>query len=251
MCRHLGYLGAPVVLHDLLFGAPHSLCAQARDPRYQVSGRTNPDGWGVAWYPEPDAPGSQPASPSPAPERYRTVTPIWDDSAFATTSLRITSGVVIAAARLASPGAMLVEAGNAPFVSGPWSFSLNGAVARYRDGIEEELRAQVTPGRLAEIRSDADSEVLFALVLDRIDAGDTPAAALASVIDQVTARTTGRLNLLLSDGHRIVAVRYGNSLFARGTTVVSEPLDDADDWSEVPDHSLVAVTPDGFTHTPL
>ena len=66
MCRHLGYLGAPVVLHDLLFGAPHSLCAQARDPRYQISGQTNPDGWGVAWYPEPDAPGSQPAPPAPS-----------------------------------------------------------------------------------------------------------------------------------------------------------------------------------------
>jgi gamma-glutamyl hercynylcysteine S-oxide hydrolase len=249
MCRHVGYLGAPVVLHDLLFGAPHSLCAQARDPRYQISGRANPDGWGVAWYPESDESGSRPASASPA--RYRTVTPIWADSEFAARSLGITSGAVIAAARLASPGAALVEAGNAPFVSGPWAFSLNGAVAGFREGIEAELRAQVTPGRLAEIRSDADSEVLFMLVLDRIDAGDAPGAALSAVIDRVTALTTGRLNLLLTDGHGIVAIRYGNSLFARQTTVASEPLDSRADWFEVPDHSLVVVTPEGHTNAPL
>ena len=46
MCRHLAYVGAPIALHELLFGAPHSLCEQARHPRHQTSGSDNPHGWG-------------------------------------------------------------------------------------------------------------------------------------------------------------------------------------------------------------
>ena len=42
-------------------------------PQHQVSGETNPDGWGVGWYWNGDE----------APSRHRTVTPIWDDAPFA------------------------------------------------------------------------------------------------------------------------------------------------------------------------
>ena len=37
------------------------------------------------------------------------------------------------------------------------------------------------------------------------------------------------------------ATRWGNSLFARGPVVASEPLDDSDDWLEIPDRSLVTL----------
>ena len=139
---------------------------------------------------------------------------------------------------------------NAPFVSGPWLFSLNGAVGGFRKGVDEQLRAKLSPKRLAGIEGDSDSEVLFALTLDRLDAGDPPGAALASVVETVTAITKARLNLLLTDGHELAATRYGNSLFARPTIVVSEPLDDEPGWIEVPDHSLVSVTADADGATP-
>ena len=51
MCRHLAYLGRPV--------APSPSCSstlrtawspQARHPRWQTSGKDNPDGYGVAWW---------------------------------------------------------------------------------------------------------------------------------------------------------------------------------------------------------
>jgi gamma-glutamyl hercynylcysteine S-oxide hydrolase len=231
MCRHLAYIGPPVALHQLLFGEAHSLCEQARTPQHQVSGETNPDGWGVGWYRNGDA----------APSRHRTVTPIWDDAPFAEQSRTIESGAFLGAARLASPGATIDPSGNAPFISGPWLFSLNGAVGGFRKGVDDQLRSTLSPERLAGIEGDSDSEVLFALTLDRLDAGDTPGAALASVVDTVTALTKGRLNMLLTDGHQLAATRYGNSLFVRGTTMVSEPLDDDADWTEVPDHSLVVL----------
>ena len=245
MCRHLAYLGPVIPLDQLLFAAPHSLCNQARSPRHQTSGEDNPDGWGAGWYLDDAA----------APSRHRTVTPIWDDDEFAAASRCIESGAILGAARLASPGATIDPSGNAPFVSGPWLFSLNGAVGGFRKGVDDQLRDRLSEQRLAGIEGDSDSEVLFALTLDRLDAGDPPGAALAVVVETVTAITKGRLNMLLTDGLELAATRYGNSLFARPTIVVSEPLDDEAGWLEVPDHSLVSVTadPDGAvpTITPL
>jgi glutamine amidotransferase len=241
MCRHLAYLGPPVTLAGLLFDAPHALAHQAEYPHLQTSGTTNPDGWGVSWYAEPGTP----------PDRYRTVTPMWADTAFAERAPQIKSGAFLAAARLASPGATLVDTGNAPFVADRWSFSLNGIVHGFPDGVGDELRARVRADRLATVMGDADSEVLFALVLQQLDEGHDPARVLASVVHDVLAVTTGRLNLLLTDGARVYGTRVGNSLTHRGPVIVSEPVDDEPGWTEVPDHSLVVLAPELAEITPL
>lgn len=239
MCRHLAYLGPKVSLHELLFGAPHSLCSQARSPRHQVSGDDNPDGWGVGWYADDDQ-----------PHQYRTTMRIWDDVVFEKRSHVVESDAVLAAARLASPGATIHESGNAPFRDGRWLFSLNGAVKDYHSGVSEKLHERVSAKRLAALEGDADSEVLFALVLDQLDGGARPEDALATVVDDVLSITKARLNFLLTDGHRIAATRVGNSLFVRQATVASEPLDDDPAWREVPDRSLVTAhaEPGRFHH---
>jgi gamma-glutamyl hercynylcysteine S-oxide hydrolase len=248
VCRHLAAVGGPdfagLTATDLLFDAPHALVDQARTPKHQPVGRTNPDGWGVAWYPRSATPGA-------TPEHYRTVTSIWDDGDFVTTARVIDCRTLVGAARLASPGLALASASNAPFVAGPWAFSLNGFVDGFRAEIGDELRAAVSPERCATLQSDTDSEVLFALLLDRIDDGREPTDALAAVMHFVTGITTGRLNLLLTDGDFAYGTRWGNSLFTRGPVVASEPLDDAPDWREIPDHSLVVVHPHGSEVTAL
>jgi gamma-glutamyl hercynylcysteine S-oxide hydrolase len=230
MCRHLAVVGT-AGLHEPLFGAVHSLADQAERPRCQTSGTTNPDGWGVAWY-EPNR---------AAPAQYRTVTPMWEDHAFAKRAEHIECTAFVAAARLASPGAAIAESGNAPFVDGHWAFSLNGIVDGFREGAGEELGRRLSPERRDALRGDADTEVLFALVLDRIDAGMAPEDALASTVDDVTAITTGRLNLLLTDGRVLYGTRCGNSLYRLGSALASEPIDDQPGWSEVPDDSLVVI----------
>jgi glutamine amidotransferase len=228
MCRPLAYVGGPLSLHELLFGAPHALARQAEQPRHQTSGDDNPDGWGVAWY-EPGV---------GAPHVYRTVTPIWEDDEFAHTSVDIECTAVLAAARLASPGAALDVSGNAPFVEGRWAFSLNGIVYRFTDGIGDALRDRLTPERRSAIVGDADSEVLFALVVQHIAAGVEPYEALERVVTDVLAITTGRLNLLLTDGTTVYATRQGNSLFRLGSLFASEPLDDQAAWREVRDGTV-------------
>ena len=241
MCRHLAYLGPPLAFDELLFTAPHSLAHQAELPVHQISGDTNPDGWGVAWY---DAPHT-------APDWYRTVTPMWDDRAFAARAASVRSGAFLAAARLASPGATLVDTGNAPFVEGTWAFSLNGLVHGFPDGVGDELRARVDPERRARIVGDADTEVLFALVLQRLEAGSSPADALARVVHDVLAISTGRLNFLLTDGASVHATRVGNSLFRRGSVLASEPTDDEAGWVEIPERTVTVLSPDGAIDTPL
>jgi glutamine amidotransferase len=241
MCRHLAYLGPRVALDGLLFAAPHSLAHQAERPIHQVSGDTNPDGWGVAWY---DAPHT-------APDWYRTVTPMWNDRGFEASAASVRGSAFLAAARLASPGATLVESGNAPFVEGTWAFSLNGIVHGFPDGVGDELRARVDAERRARIVGDADTEVLFALVLQCLAAGSSPAEALATVVHDVLAVTTGRLNLLLTDGAVVHAARVGNSLFRRGSVIASEPTDDEAGWVEIPDRTVTVLSLDGATDTPL
>ena len=226
MCRHLAYVGPPVALRSLLFDAPHALVHQARSPKLQTAGRDNPDGWGVAWG-------------APTFERYRSALPIWEDLAFKGTER---APAILAAARYASRGSLPDERNSAPFLSGSWAFSLNGYVAGFRDGFGTELRAAATPSRAAGIEGDTDSEVLFALALDRLDAGATPGEALADVTRMVRARSVGALNLLLTDGHDIAATALDNSLFVRrapGLLVASEPLDDDQSWLEVDNGSLV------------
>ncbi len=240
MCRHFAYLGPPVTLASFVLDAPHSLLDQARDARLQDSGTTNPDGFGVGWYPVDAPTGTR-------PERYRNAAPIWTDTELPELAARTKATAMLAAVRLASPGAPIEVTGNAPFVSGPWLFSLNGVVHHHFDGVGAELRTRVSSARAAAIEGVTDTELLFAFALDRMDEGSSPGEALAATIAAVTALSTGKLNLLLTDGRCIAATAWSNSLFtdtraAEGATVVaSEPFDAAPGWTRVPDRSLVEV----------
>jgi glutamine amidotransferase len=228
MCRHLAYVGPPVTLASLLLDPPYSLVRQSWAPRFQTYGTVNADGYGVGWY-APEV-GDQPA-------RYRRSGPIWADRSLPSMARAIRASTVMGAVRSATPPAPSEESGAAPFVSGPWMWSLNGAVA----GGLEGLRRSVSAGRGAQIEGTSDAEVLFALVLDRLDAGDDPPAALRWLIGAVP----GRLNVLLTDGPRLWATRSGDTLWWRrwqgGVVVASEPLDDEPDWIPVPDRSLVSA----------
>jgi glutamine amidotransferase len=243
MCRHITYLGPPRALSTFLFDAPHSLAHQARTPTHQRPGAMNADGWGVGWW-------DQAVRPEPA--RYRSPAPMWSDTSFRSVAELTFSGAIVAAARNASPGSALVVTGNAPFTAERWLFSLNGYVDRFWDGVGEELRRTVSPARLAPIAGTADTEVLFALVLDRLDAGASPLQALDDVTATVLARTDGKLNLLLCDGHEVTATASGNSLFTLrghglatgGVLVASEPLDDDPAWTQVPQGRAVLATSD-------
>ena len=250
MCRHLAYLGPPRTLTSLLYEPSQSLERQSWKPLHQREGAMNADGWGVGWW--------DPAV-RPEPARYRTAAPMWTDNSFHSVAEVVTASAITAAVRSATPPSPIVVTGNAPFTSGPWCFSLNGFVVGFRGPVGEHLRRSVSEARAIGIEGTTDTEVLFALVLDRLDAGAAPDEALAQVTAAVQATADAKLNLLLSDGHSIAASTCGNSLFTLrdaglatdGVLVASEPLDDDPGWTPVPDGSVLHATRDQGGTRPL
>jgi glutamine amidotransferase len=228
MCRHLGWLGAPRSLADLVLDPPFSLLVQSYAPRRQRHGTVNADGWGVGFY----TPGR------PEPARWRSARPLWTDSSFASVAPVLRSGCVLAAVRSATVGMPLEESAAAPFTDGRWLLSHNGRVDR----------TVLPPVREAE--STVDSALLAALVFDR------GPGHLGAVVTEVGARDpAARLNVLATDGVRLLATTWGDTLSLRttpsGTALASEPWDDDPGWTDVPDHSFVEVTPDGVSVTAL
>jgi glutamine amidotransferase len=249
VCRHLAYVGPSVTLEQLILEPPHSLLQQASAPRYQTHGRFNADGFGVGWYDR---------HIRVEPARYRTTRPLWADTSFASFSGLVRSNAVLAAVRSASPGMPVEETSTAPFTDGLWLFSHNGFVPGFDGETGRVLLSAVTETRRQMIAGSTDSELLFALVLDRLDAGAPPADALTSVVTLVERnQPDARLNFLLTDGERITATAWHNSLFVlddrarTGAAVVaSEPYDDSS-WEPVADRFVVELDDDKLVVCPF
>jgi glutamine amidotransferase len=239
MCRFVGYTGAPTTLASVLLDAPVSLLVQSYAPRHQAVGRFNGDGWGVGWY--------DPRRPEPA--RYRSAGPMWSDASFASIAGVIETSTLVAAVRNASVGMPVAETNSHPFTDGAWLFTHNGVVDGFTGTLGVELRRGLSERRAADITGSTDSEVMFAMVLDLLDAGTSPPDALDSVVADVLARTTSRLNLLLARPGELYATRCGDSLWTRhdeaGVVVVSEPYDEHPGWTEVAEGAVVGATPAG------
>jgi glutamine amidotransferase len=239
MCRHTAWLGRPLLLSELLVDPQHGLLRQTWEPRRQRNGIVNADGFGVGWF----------SAERPEPARYRRAVPMWADPSFLSFAGVVRSGCVLGAVRSATVGGPGGEEACAPFLlPGGVLLSHNGAVP-------VELVAPMVPSvALAAVGSTVDSALLAALVASRLGLG--LAEAIGSVVQEVAAVAPEcRLNLLATDGATIVGTAWGDTLFWRatdgGAVVASEPSDDEQDWTAVPDHALLRLTPDGVAVTSL
>jgi glutamine amidotransferase len=227
MCRHLAYLGPLKPLRELLIDPPHSLFRQSWEPRRQVNGVVNADGFGVGWFTDGD----------PEPARYRQAGPIWADPSFPGLARVVRSGAVLAALRDATVGSATGTEAAAPYGADGWLFSHNGAIDGYPHSMAK-LAETVPAVDLLELEARTDSAFVWALIRTRVRDGAAMAEAVSSVIADVTAEAGARLNLLLTDGATIVASVVGDSLstlIGTGSVVVaSEPYDDSPGWTEVP-----------------
>jgi glutamine amidotransferase len=243
MCRHLAYLGPPTTLRSLLIDPPHGLYRQAWAPRRQRQAAINADGFGIGWYADGD----------PVPARYRRGVPIWGDPSLPDVARVTRSAAVLAAVRDASPGTAVGEQAAAPFASGRWLFSHNGAL----DGWPASAVALApTAATMLSLEAMVDSAFLWALALGRLRAGAAMDTALAATIAAVEAAGgTGRFNFLLTDGTSIAATACGDTLWyrrsAESVIVASEPGDDQPGWTEVPGRHVLTATPSQVTVRPL
>ncbi len=216
MCRHLAWLGQPRSLAALLLEPEHGLLVQSYAPRRQRNGRMNADGWGAGFY----------AAGRPQPARWRSNRPLWSDASFASVAPVVFAGCVLAAVRSATAGMPADETAAAPFQSGRWLASHNGVVDR----------ALLGPHPAAE--SACDSAQLAAHLFEF---GPQRAGEFVAALGK---RDPGaRLNLLLTDGERLIATRWNDTLSVLrtgdGVVIASEPYDDDPRWADVPDHHLV------------
>ena len=245
MCRHLAWIGRPRTLASLVPDPPHGLLAQSYAPREQRHGRVNADGFGVGWY----APGMR-----REPARYRRGQPIWTDASFASFAGVVSSSVVLAAVRSATPPFPSDEAGAAPFTAGPWLFSHNGRVDDFARAALE-LRSRLPAAAAAGVEGPSDAALLWAMFRHRLESGQALPSALTAVVADAVRAGGGRLNLLATDGQTVAATTYGDTLFTRrdtdGVLVASEPSDDLPGWERVPDRCLGVVPAPSLDVSPL
>lgn len=269
MCRHVGYLGPPVRLAELVLDPPHSLVVQSYAPKDMRGGGTvNVDGFGVGWFtgePEPQpelaaVPASSAhdprgAAPAGGARRYRRPVPIWQDAPFAELARGTVAVGALAAVRNATAGMPVAEAACAPFTDGQWLFSLNGRIAGWPDtavGLVESIPRR----ELLRIQVMTDATLLWELLRQRLAAGTDPASALGSLVTEVLAAAPGsRLTTLLTDGRQLYGTTVTHSLWSRcsaaGVLLASEPFDDDPAWQPIPDGQLVIADPSGVRHRPL
>lgn len=228
MCRHIAWLGAPRALSELLLEQPHGLRVQSYAPRRQAHGLLNADGWGAGFF----ADGREP------PARWRSNRPLWSDASFASVAPLIAAPCVLAAVRSATAGMPLDETAVAPFTDGRWLLSHNGVADVSLLG----------PHPAAESMCDSAQLAAHLFEFGPDDAG-------RFVRDLGKRDPAARLNLLLTDGRRVLATRWGDTLSilrtSDGVVIASEPYDDDPGWTDVPDRHLVDVSPGEVTVTDL
>ncbi|MBX3259711.1 MAG: class II glutamine amidotransferase [Labilithrix sp.] len=213
MCRLVGIVASEITEFGLVLKeAPRSLARLSRE---------HPDGWGVAAHGGPDSiPPPSERSPHDGIWRvHKGTNPAGECDRFLEIASRSAGTVLIAHVRQKTVGPTSI-ANTHPFVQSGWVFAHNGTLVDHAS-----LRAQTSSARLAQVRGDTDSEVLFAYLLTRLDeAGLARVGASASAraeatrvialaAEELRARKAGAFNFLLSDGASCFVHRFGRSLF--------------------------------------
>lgn len=250
----MGYLGLPVQIDRLLYKPEHSLVAQSYQPREMTAGLLNADGFGVGWYhPQREA----------EPFAYKNTLPIWSDINLPSLSRYIESGCVLANVRSATAGQAVDLSNCQPFQHGLILGVHNGYIENFRQTLYRPIRDRLSDIAYQLIGGSTDSEHIFALLVDVLEAN--PAIALAEALHK-TLTTLSHLgqqyqagfsaNLVISDGQQLVASRSANRsttpslywlrddpLFPDAVLLASEPLF-VGNWTACPDHSILTVTHD-------
>ena len=215
MCRALLYLGKPVLLDNLLFQPDSALVRQSYMPK--MLHMLNLAGFGMrAWDPGSREPTSPFAYASDS-------LPVFDRN-LKNLATKVAAGCVLAHVRgVAYSTQVEISLQNVhPFQFPGVALALahNGDLARIaemRPGLARHLR----PEFARQIRGTTDSEWIYALVLSQIEEPQMPVtgAALVAAISRAIAiirderaklgiDVSSSLNLFVTDGRQIAAVRY-------------------------------------------
>lgn len=258
MCRWLAYVGAPVLMEELLIKPEHSLIDQSLACELGAE-QTNGDGFGVGWYDDQSTPGM-----------YKSVEPAWNDRNLISISKHIRSHLFLAHVR-ATTGTPIQQTNCHPFQKDEWLFVHNGVIREY-ERVRRDLAFAVDPALFPRIEGTTDSELMFNLALT-FGMSDDPLRALELMTGFV--ERVGRehdvehpvqMTLGLSNGQLLYGVRYSSEHRSRtlyhstdmvalqqinpdlqqfsadARAIVSEPLSEMQEaWEKVPESSAFVI----------
>jgi glutamine amidotransferase len=254
MCRLLGYLGASIQLDRLLYKPEHSLIVQSYQPKEMTSGVVNADGLGIGWYHN---------EREVDPFTYKSTLAIWNETNLPELSRYVESKCVLAYVRSATPGQALDMSNCQPFREDRLLFIHNGFIDKFRKTLYRVIRERLSDRVYQSINGTTDSEHIFALLVNELhDHPDTPIEkALHATLTTLTAlaqdhQVSFSANVIISDGHRLVASRYGlgsstpslywlrdDPSYPDAVIVASEPLF-IGNWNSFPNSSILSVGED-------
>lgn len=210
MCRHVAYLGAPLLLADLLYKPSNGLIQQSSDA-HESRTRINGDGFGVGWY-------NQRVSPEPAV--FKDISPAWNNANLKSLSDRVESRCILAHVRAARRFDPVSRANCHPFQHGRLLFMHNGDIPG-RGRLHRRVCALADDELVARIAGNTDTELAFTLFLAQLGpvrAGDAPIYQIADALQRTVAQLVGWwradgeqrplvLNFCVSNGRSIAATR--------------------------------------------
>jgi len=261
MCRLYGFRATELTkIECTLVHAQNALIIQSDKDR---SGTSHLNGWGMAIY----------RNQKLCIERQARAA--IEDEDFRRAAARAYSDTVLAHVRRATVGRVALE-NTHPFYHGPWAFVHNGTLPDFND-LRPKLLATMTPGHQAAIQGETDSEHIFHMILSMYEA--LPAQSLLETLrlslgqivawcQEIDPAARIGLNVLLTDGARLVGSRWGRTLHYversgvhdceicgfphirhdsrhsyRAVVIASEPISH-EPWREVPERSVFTVSPE-------
>jgi glutamine amidotransferase len=274
MCRLMAYKGTPILIDELLYKPNNSLINQSISAK-ELEEPLNGDGFGLGWY-NPDI--------SPEPATFVSLNPAWSNRNLRNLAPKIKTECMIAHVRAASVGEVS-ESNCHPFQYKELLMAHNGGVEHF-SRIKRSLRSGLSDELYNWIKGQTDSEHIFAFLVNRIiheNRSITPESVIEAfeytfhhLKDQMTEsgiQEEAYLNMVVTDGHFIVATRYVTNpkeepltlyhsegsryVVEDGITrmeapgdddqavlVVSEKLTDGEHWTMIPKNHFVIVEPD-------
>lgn len=261
MCRLYGFRATELTkIECTLVHAQNALIIQSNK---DCSGTSHLHGWGMALYRNQKL------------YLERQARAAIEDEGFRRAAARAYSDSVLAHVRRATVGRVALE-NTHPFSYGPWAFVHNGTLPHFTD-LRPQLLATMTPEHRAAIQGETDSEHIFHLLLSRYEAMPTQSLLeiLRTSLEQIVAWCQAidpaakiGLNVLLTDGTRLVGSRWGRTLHYvervgihdceicgfphirhdprhgyRAVVIASEPISH-EPWCEVSERSVFAVSPE-------
>jgi ergothioneine biosynthesis protein EgtC len=272
MCRLLAYKGTAIVIDELLYKPKNSLINQSINAK-ELEEPLNGDGFGIGWY-------SHEISAEPA--TFVSLNPAWSNRNLRNLAPKLKTDCLIAHVRAASVGEVS-ESNCHPFQFRQLLMAHNGGVEEFSK-IKRNLRSNLSDEIYNWIKGQTDSEHLFAFLVNRLltqpsitpdavtDAFEITFDYLKKLMTDHGIKEAAYLNMVVTNGHFIVATRYvtddkeepltlyhsegSRYVVEDGVTrmmapedddqavlVVSEKLTEGNHWTMIPRNHFVIVEP--------